>query len=86
MNLPRKTLSGGNLWTARQSLAMNWSEPGGIPHATRNRILWWDSKGYAQPYPRLCWTVCFSFWGPAEAGQIPGLRRSHVRTRPAKSG
>ncbi len=44
---------GRRLWAARQSAAMNCSEPDDIPQATLNRILWWDSKGYDTPYPRL---------------------------------
>ncbi len=53
MNPPLQTLRGRKLWAARQSLAMNWSEPDDIPAATLNRILWWDSKGYDRPYPKL---------------------------------
>ena len=53
MNPPLKALNGRQLWAARQSLAMNWSEPDDIPQGTLNRILWWDSKGYEKPYPRL---------------------------------
>jgi len=53
MNPPLQALSGRQLWAARQSLAMNWSEPDDIPEQVLNRILWWDSKGYRTPYPRL---------------------------------
>ncbi len=52
MNPPLKALSGRKLWAARQSLAMDWSEPDDIPQDTLNRILWWDSKGYDRPYPK----------------------------------
>jgi hypothetical protein len=51
MNPPLKALNGRKLWAARQSLAMNWSEPDDIPQAVLNHILWWDSKGYDRPYP-----------------------------------
>jgi YVTN family beta-propeller protein len=53
MNPPLRALKGRQLWAARQSLAMNWSEPDDIPQAILNRILWWDSKGYNAPYPNL---------------------------------
>ncbi len=53
MNPPLKALSGRQLWAARQSLAMDWSEPDDIPPDVLNRILWWDSKGYKMPYPNL---------------------------------
>jgi phospholipase C len=53
MNPPLKALNGKPLWAARQSLAMNWSEPDDIPQDVLNRILWWDRKGYTAPYPRL---------------------------------
>lgn len=53
MNPPLKALAGRQLWAARQSLAMNWSEPDDIPEQTLNRILWWDCKGYNEQYPRL---------------------------------
>ncbi|MBI3665363.1 MAG: bifunctional YncE family protein/alkaline phosphatase family protein [Acidobacteria bacterium] len=53
MNPPLNALSGRRLWAARQSLAMNWSEPDDIPQDILNRILWWDSKGYDKPYPKL---------------------------------
>src|SRR5579871_5015290 len=46
MNPPLKSLNGRQLWAARQSRAMNWSEPDDVPEDTLNRILWWDSKGY----------------------------------------
>ena len=51
MNPPLKSLNGRRLWAARQSLAMNWAEPDDIRPDVLNRILWWDSKGYDQPYP-----------------------------------
>jgi YVTN family beta-propeller protein len=53
MNPPLKALSGRRLWAARQSLAMDWSEPDDIPADVLNQILWWDSKGYDTPYPKL---------------------------------
>jgi hypothetical protein len=53
MNPPLTALSGRQLWAAKQSAAMNWSEPDDIPEQTLNRILWWDSKGYNTPYPVL---------------------------------
>ena len=51
MNPPLKSLSGRRLWAARQSSAMNWSEPDDIRPDVLNHILWWDSKGYDKPYP-----------------------------------
>ena len=53
MNPPLKALNGRKLWAARQSAAMNWSEPDDIPDEVLNRILWWDAKGYDAVYPRL---------------------------------
>jgi len=53
MNPAVRALSGRRLWAAQQSLAMNWSKPDDIDEAVLNRILWWDSKGYDQPYPAL---------------------------------
>jgi YVTN family beta-propeller protein len=53
MNPPLTGLNGRQLWAARQSLAMNWSEPDDIPEDVLNRVLWWDAKGYQTPYPRL---------------------------------
>jgi hypothetical protein len=52
MNPPLKSLSGPRLSAARQSLAMNFSEPDEAPAETLNRILWWDAKGYDAPYPK----------------------------------
>src|SRR5437868_5143162 len=51
MNPPLRSLSGRQLWAARQSAAMNWSHPDDVPKDTLNRILWWVSKGYNTPYP-----------------------------------
>jgi len=51
MNPPLRALNGRRLWAARQSAAMDWSEPDGAPADTLNRILWWDAKGYDTPYP-----------------------------------
>jgi hypothetical protein len=31
---------------------MNWHDPDDIPSDVVNRILWWDSKGYAKEYPK----------------------------------
>ena len=53
MNPPLKALNGRQLWAAKQSLAMNWSEPDDIDQDVLNRILWWDAKGYDRPYPKL---------------------------------
>ena len=52
MNPPLKALSGRQLWAARQSAAMDWSEPDDIPQDVLNRILWWDAKGYGTAYPK----------------------------------
>ncbi|HTM50674.1 MAG TPA: alkaline phosphatase family protein [Bryobacteraceae bacterium] len=52
MNPPLKALDGRRLLAARQSAAMNWSEPDDIPEKTLNQILWWDAKGYDKPYPK----------------------------------
>lgn len=51
MNPPLRALKGRQLWAARQSLAMNWSEPDDVPQQTLNRILWWDAKGWNAEYP-----------------------------------
>jgi len=51
MNPPLRALNGRRLWAARQSMAMNFSEPDDAPQDTLNRILWWDAKGYDTPYP-----------------------------------
>jgi hypothetical protein len=32
---------------------MNWSHPDDVPEKALNQILWWDSKGYDKPYPKL---------------------------------
>jgi hypothetical protein len=53
MNPPLKALRGKQLLAARQSAAMNWSEPDDVPEKVLNQILWWDSKGYDKPYPNL---------------------------------
>ena len=52
MNPPLKALNGRKLWAAKQSLAMNWSEPDDVPQDVLNKILWWDAKGYDKPYPK----------------------------------
>jgi YVTN family beta-propeller protein len=52
MNPPLRALDGRRLLAARQSLAMNFSEPDEAPAETLNRILWWDAKGYGTPYPK----------------------------------
>ncbi len=51
MNPKLNGLKGRQLWAARESMAMNWHEPDDVPSDILNRILWWDSKGYNQPYP-----------------------------------
>jgi YVTN family beta-propeller protein len=53
MNPPLKALRGNRLLAARQSAAMNWSQPDDVPEKVLNQILWWDSKGYDKPYPKL---------------------------------
>ena len=53
MNPPLKALHGNQLLAARQSAAMNWSQPDDVPEKVLNQILWWDSKGYDKPYPKL---------------------------------
>ncbi len=53
MNPPLKALKGRQLWAAQQSAAMNWNDIDDVPQDTLNRILWWDSKGYDTPYPKL---------------------------------
>jgi hypothetical protein len=52
MNAPLRALDGRRLQAARQSLAMNFSEPDAAPAETLNRILWWDAKGYDTAYPK----------------------------------
>lgn len=51
MNPPLKALRGRQLWAAQQSLAMNWSKPDDVNEDVLNHILWWDNRGYDQPYP-----------------------------------
>ena len=53
MNRPLAGLKGRQLWAARKSMEMNWSEPDDIDQYALNHILWWDAKGYDQPYPKL---------------------------------
>jgi len=55
MNPPLKGLRGRQRWAASQSLAMNWHDPDDIPSDVLNRILWWDSKGYAKEYPHAAY-------------------------------
>ena len=52
MNPQLSGLNGRRLWAARQSLAMDWSEPDDIDQDVLNRVLWWDAKGYDTSYPR----------------------------------
>jgi hypothetical protein len=52
MNPPLKALQGRRLLAARQSAAMNWSEPDDVPSQVLTRILWWDAKGYDRSYPQ----------------------------------
>ncbi|MBI3209210.1 MAG: bifunctional YncE family protein/alkaline phosphatase family protein [Candidatus Solibacter usitatus] len=51
MNPSPQALSGRQLWAARESLKMNFSDLDDIPAPTLNRILWWDAKGWNTPYP-----------------------------------
>jgi YVTN family beta-propeller protein len=53
MNPPLHALHGNRLWAARKSLEMDFSEVDEAPGDVLNQILWWDSKGYATPYPKL---------------------------------
>ncbi len=53
MNPGLRALKGRQLWAAKQSAAMNWSEPDDVPSDVLNRILWWDSKGYDKEYPEI---------------------------------
>jgi 6-phosphogluconolactonase (cycloisomerase 2 family) len=53
MNPPLKAINGRQLWSAQQSLAMNWRHPDDIREDTLNKILWWDAKGYDKSYPVL---------------------------------
>jgi YVTN family beta-propeller protein len=53
MNPPLQALKGRQLWAAKQSAAMNWTEPDDVPQDILNRILWWDAKGYGAAYPKL---------------------------------
>jgi hypothetical protein len=52
MNPPLNALRGRQLWAARESMAIDWSEPDEAPQDILNHILWWDSKGYNTSYPR----------------------------------
>jgi hypothetical protein len=51
MNPPLKTLRGRQLWAARESMAIDWSEPDEAPEELLNHILWWDAKGFGTSYP-----------------------------------
>ncbi len=51
LNPPLKALKGQRRRAAEQSLAMNFQDIDDVPQATLNRILWWDARGYDQPYP-----------------------------------
>jgi YVTN family beta-propeller protein len=51
MNPGLSGLSGRRLWAARQSLAMNFKNIDEAPKDMLNRVLWWDAKGYDQPFP-----------------------------------
>ncbi|MBI4893178.1 MAG: bifunctional YncE family protein/alkaline phosphatase family protein [Acidobacteria bacterium] len=53
MNPPLKALNGRRRWAAEESARMNWADVDDIPSDTLNRILWWDAKGYNEPYPAL---------------------------------
>lgn len=52
-NPPLKALAGRRLWAAQQSARMNFRDLDDAPQDTLNHILWWDAKGYDQPYPAL---------------------------------
>jgi len=52
MNPPLTVLRGRKRWAAQQSLAMDFGDVDRAPSAVLNEILWWDSHGYDQPYPR----------------------------------
>jgi YVTN family beta-propeller protein len=51
MNPATRALAGRQLWAARQSLAMNFTDLDDAPQDVLNRILWWDAKGWDVPYP-----------------------------------
>ncbi len=51
MNPSLNGLNGRRLWAARQSLAMNFKDIDDVPKDILNRVLWWDAKGYDQPFP-----------------------------------
>lgn len=51
INPPLHALSGRRLWAAQQSARMNWREIDDVPEKLLNQILWWDARGYDQPYP-----------------------------------
>ena len=51
MNPGLSGLSGRRLWAARQSLAMNFKNIDDAPKDVLNRVLWWDARGYDQPFP-----------------------------------
>jgi len=51
MNPPVKALAGRERWAAIESAKMNWNDLDDVPSDILNRILWWDAKGFDQPYP-----------------------------------
>ena len=52
MNPQLTALRGRQRWAAEQSLHMDFSDVDRNPPDMLNRILWWDSRGYDQPYPK----------------------------------
>jgi len=51
MNPPASALKGRERWAAEVSARINWQDIDDVPTRTLNRILWWEAKGYATPYP-----------------------------------
>ncbi len=51
MNPPLRVLSGARLKAAKESMAMDFSEPDLNSPEKLDRILWADAKGYNTPYP-----------------------------------
>jgi hypothetical protein len=51
MNPPLHSLTGRPRAAALASMRFNSNHVDDIPTATMNRILWWEAKGYATPYP-----------------------------------
>ncbi|HZE21366.1 MAG TPA: hypothetical protein VE082_04875, partial [Desulfobaccales bacterium] len=53
MNPPLKTLTGPQLYWAKKSLELDFSEADRADEMTLNRILWHSARGYDTPYPEL---------------------------------